>query len=375
MKKKPAVKLGICFILAAGLVFVKPLIIVIAKKQLGSVFVQSRVSISKCALWPLNRLGLSGIEISRQGAYDIKVKEAFLEYNPLELFKPPFLRLTLKDTGVYLNAPQKKISEIPGYFNIAQKGPQILKSVDISGLSLDITTQDLSLKANASLALNLARQAFDSLNFNVGFFKMFGAQMENASLQLKDASGEGNFVIPQFKYDKLIVSDIKGRIKLAAMSLSLYDVSAKILEGDIAGRLDLKAGKELQYLLDLNCFGLNIERFINDFNLREKFSMTGRLSGGLRLQGRGSHIEILGGNFSALPSGGTLVINNTVFLENMARDTRQPVNLLVESFKNYTYNTGLMSLDLKDNDIVFKAGLEGEAGRRELSVVVHDFRF
>jgi hypothetical protein len=101
--------------------------------------------------------------------------------------------------------------------------------------------------------------------------------------------------------------------------------------------------------------------------------MTGRLSGDLKLKGRGEQIEILQGSFSTLPPGGTLVIMDTKFLERMAHNTRQPLDLLVESFKNYPYNTGLMSLGFENGSVILKIELEGEAGKRNLNVILHDF--
>jgi hypothetical protein len=83
---------------------------------------------------------------------------------------------------------------------------------------------------------------------------------------------------------------------------------------------------------------------------------------------------MLSGSFSTLTPGGTLVIMDAKFLENMARNTQLPLELLVEDFKNYRYNTGLLSLGLEDNNIILKVALEGEAGKRNLNVILHDFK-
>lgn len=374
MRKKFVIISILCFFLLASLFTVKPLIITLAKKQLGKVFVQSRISVARCALGA-NSLSFFDVEINRQGVYDVKVKEADIQYGLLLSFRYPFLKVFLKGANFRLDAPEKRINDIPVYFNLNQNGPQIISSVDISGLALDVNTQDLSLKAATSLSLNLIAQSLEQLDFKIDSFKMFGVELKNASLKLKGRPGQGDFNIPELKYDKLTVSDIKGKVKLEGMNLSLYEVLAKMLGGDVEGELDLRAGKEIQYSANLKCKGLDVERFVRDFDLREKFDMTGKLSGNLRLQGEGAKIKILDGNFSTIPFGGTLVISNTEFLENMARNTRQPVDLLVESFKNYTYNTGIMSLGLSGNDIIFSFKLEGQAGKRELNVIVHDFSF
>lgn len=363
-----------CILLLAVFIFIKPVIIILTKKQLGNVFIQSRVAVGGCVIRPLRGFSLLDIEIKKQGVYDIKIKEAAIRYNFL---KAGPLKLFLKDTGIYLNTPKKEIREFAGSLNLGRGSPPIFGSVEISGLALDLNTLDLVAKATLSLGLNLFTQNLDYLDFKMDIFKMLGVETQNFFLKLYPNSGPGNFSIAQMKYDKLRVTDIKGKLKLEDMVLSLYGVSARTLDGDLQGDLqgdlDLKINQKAQYTLNLKCADLDIERFVRDFNLREKFDMSGRLNGELRLEGKGAHLEILGGNFSTLKPGGTLVIRDTKFLENMARNSRQPLDLLVESFKNYRYNTGVMSLSFEEGNIILKIELEGEAGKRNLEVVLHDF--
>jgi hypothetical protein len=47
--------------------------------------------------------------------------------------------------------------------------------------------------------------------------------------------------------------------------------------------------------------------------------------------------------------------------------------MLVESFKNYRYNTGILKLSLDKGNLIFDITLDGEAGRRKLDIVVHGF--
>jgi hypothetical protein len=46
----------------------------------------------------------------------------------------------------------------------------------------------------------------------------------------------------------------------------------------------------------------------------------------------------------------------------------------VESFKDYHYNTALMKLSFDKGNIILDVALEGEAGKRNLSIVLHDFK-
>jgi hypothetical protein len=46
----------------------------------------------------------------------------------------------------------------------------------------------------------------------------------------------------------------------------------------------------------------------------------------------------------------------------------------VDSFKNYRYNAGVVELSLQGPDLVFDIRLEGDAGKRDLTIVLHDFK-
>ena len=51
----------------------------------------------------------------------------------------------------------------------------------------------------------------------------------------------------------------------------------------------------------------------------------------------------------------------------------QPVDLLVESFKDYRYNVAIMNLSLENNNVMLRISLDGATGKRNLNVVLHDF--
>jgi len=119
---------------------------------------------------------------------------------------------------------------------------------------------------------------------------------------------------------------------------------------------------------------VNLEKFINDFELDEKFQMTGVLSGHLVLNGNGGDINILNGDFFMAEKGGTLIIKDTRFLENIARSSDQSFEILVESFKNYHYNNGKIKILLKQEKLILDMVLDGEAGKRDLNITLHNFK-
>ena len=118
---------------------------------------------------------------------------------------------------------------------------------------------------------------------------------------------------------------------------------------------------------------LDLAKFVDDFNLGKKFQITGRLNGAMNFKGAGFDIYALTGDFSATEYGGMLVIKDTRFLENLARNYEQPLDILVESFKDYHYNIGTMRLSLDKENLILDVALDGDAGKRNLNIILHNF--
>ncbi|MFH0790537.1 MAG: YdbH domain-containing protein [Candidatus Omnitrophota bacterium] len=333
-----------CVFVFAGIIFAKPAIRGIARKQLENIFSQSKASIRKCVFYPAGEIRLADIEIIRENIYSIRLTEAVIQYNLLSILKPGHLKLFLKHPEVNLTILKKGVLKSKEYLNLGRGAP-IFQSVDVT-----------------------------SLNLKANIFGMPELELENGSLRQDFNSGQADFRIAGLKYAKLKLTDIKGKAKLSNTGFSVYDLSGSLLGGNIQADLEIQTQGQLNYLLNLKCAGVDIERLVNDFNLREKFEMTGRISGELKLKGSGAQIELLAGNFSTLSPGGTLIITDMKFLEGMARNTSQPIDLLVESFKNYHYNDSLISLGFEDGSVILKTELKGETGRRNLNVVFHDFK-
>ena len=92
------------------------------------------------------------------------------------------------------------------------------------------------------------------------------------------------------------------------------------------------------------------------------------------LSGRGTEVDVLDGDFSMASTGGMFVVKDTRTLEDMARASGQSLDLLVESFRNYHYNRGAVTMSLEKKALSVDMALEGEAGKRNLNIVLHDFQ-
>ena len=129
----------------------------------------------------------------------------------------------------------------------------------------------------------------------------------------------------------------------------------------------------MDYSLRLNTQGMEIKRFMDDMELNDKFDMTGRLAGAFYLSGKGHDIKDMKGDFSTDAQGGILVIKDKAFLENVAKQSNQPLDILVESFRNYNYNNGMIKFGIESGNLMMDMRLDGIAGKRSLTIVLHDF--
>ena len=366
--------LVIIFILTlAAAVSLKPLILFLAKRQLSNIFVGSRVDIGACDLQPLRRVSLKEIHISRRETYDFKVKEAAAEYSIFSLLRGNIRNVSLSDAAIEINLMQKSLWEFGKFLNLKdQKSAFRVNGLRLSNVGLNIKSPELMLKAQLSSGIDLINQSAD-------YFALRVVSLEGSGLQLKDAfvaaekSSPGSLRIAEVTYDKLAIKKIEGKARLEDKSLFLDSLSAEVLGGTIRGSAHLELKQAGEYAVELQAKDVDLAAFINDFNLGEKVSLSGRLSGKAALRTRGYDIALLSGDFSAEAPGGMLTIKDATYLEGIARSSSQSMDLLVESFKNYRYNTGIMKLSFEKESLILNIVLEGEAGRRNLSVILHDF--
>lgn len=306
----------VMFFAAAAAVLIKPVIVSLAKSQFKRVFAGSTVFIQGCEFKPFRQIGLSGIEIERPGTYSFRIKEINLRYNLLSLLPKNIFRFSLMDVVQGINF-------------------------------LDLRIDSLSVK---------------------------NVRVENVSLQV-DRARTGGFSVRQMQYDKFKIADVGSKVRLEDKNLVLDSLSAQTLNGRIQGNLTFKMDNPLEYAANLKFINIDIERLVEDFKLNERFQMSGGVNGNLVLNGRGAEINILRGDFSSTESGGTLTITDNQFLERMARNSQQYLDIVVESFRNYRYNKGVMKLSLEQGNLILDAELDADAGRRNINITLHDFKF
>jgi hypothetical protein len=203
--------------------------------------------------------------------------------------------------------------------------------------------------------------------------KTFSAERVDVLNLSPDSAG---LYIPRVNYDNLKTGEIKSSAKFKDSAISMSPLSIDFLGGNIAGDFNISILRPdiVKYDFNLKALNLNIRSFVEDFKLIDKFEMTGRLEGAMSLEGSGPGVNKLNGTFFTDQPGGVLIIKDTKFLENVAKNSKQPLDIIVESFKNYNYNSGILKLYMDNGNLVLDVNLEGQTGKRNLTVVLHEFK-
>jgi len=355
-------------------VSIKPIIRSTAQKQLENVFVGSEVSIESCSFSPFRHINLHEVRIKKDGIYHIKLKNADAYYSPSSIIQKNILRIVLKDADIEIDMPKKSISHFTQHLSLGSEGLFSMRALELLDFRLNFNSKDFNIQAQASFGLSPADQTIKFIDVKVSSFDGYKIVGENGSLKINKDQDWGDIAVGSIQYNKVKIKNINGTASIDNNILSIKSLFAQIFDGQITGDGTLTIGQVPQYYVSLKFLNLDLEKFINDFELDEKFQMTGVLSGHLVLNGNGGDINILNGDFFMAEKGGTLIIKDTRFLENIARSSDQSFEILVESFKNYHYNNGKIKILLKQENLILDMVLDGEAGKRDLSITLHNFK-
>jgi len=320
---------------AAVYFYAKPIFLSIANKELHKIFKESSIHGLKITR---DFIEFQGVEIKEPGSFYLKIKKARAYYNLTSLLK-------------------KKIDKI--------------EAIDAD---LDFSKGDIKIKGIVSAQLDLPGKTIDYINLNIGSLDTGLFQAQGISLNTTQGHDAGEFYIKGINYNKLKLADVMGKSGLKGKLLLISPLLAGFLGGNVKGEFSITLDPEMDYNLKLNTQDMEIRRFVDDMEFNDKFDMTGRLGGAFYLSGKGHDIRDMKGDFNTAVPGGVLIIKDKTFLENVAKQSKQPLDIIVESFRNYNYNNGVIKLFMESGNILLDLKLDGSAGKRSLMMVLHNFK-
>jgi len=325
---------SLTLLLITGYFCAKPILLSIINKELQKTFRESSVSDFRLTK---DFIEFQGVKIRKRNSYDVTVEKVRVYYK---------LRSILK----------KKIEKI-----------------EALNANLDFNKDDIKIKAIASIQVDISTKIIDYIKLNISSLNTNLFQAEGVTLNVAQGQDAGEFYIKAINYNKLKIGDVVGKAGLKENILNINPIYISFLDGNVKGEFNISLDEEMNYNLRLNSQNLEIKKFVDGMKLNEKFDMTGRLGGTFSMSGMGQEIKEIKGDFRTDTSGGTLIINDKTFLENVAKQSNQPLDIIVESFRNYNYNNGIVKLSAETGNLVMDLKLEGKSGKRSLAIILHDF--
>ncbi|MCX5687407.1 MAG: YdbH domain-containing protein [Candidatus Omnitrophica bacterium] len=361
-------------ILSVGVYFfAKPILLPIANKELQKIFKESSV-----ADFRLTRdfIEFKDIKIKPGAGYDFRIKEARIYYDLESLFNKKIEKVLLNDVFVKANIDKDNLSGIfPFPVQVLSENNNKFSIVKFEAVNvyLDVIKDDIKIKVKISAQLDMPEKKIDYIKLNIESLYTNLFQVEGIVLNAVEGQDTGEFYIRSIRYDQLKVGDIIGKSELKGKLLRISPLLVSLLGGNVKGEFNITLDQDMVYNLSLNMQGMEIKRFVDEMKFNEKFNMTGRLGGAFYISGKGQDIKDIKGDFNTDAPGGVFIIKDKTFLENVAKQSNQSLDIIVESFKNYNYNNGIITIGMESGNLAMNLQLDGKTGKRSLTMVLHDF--
>ncbi len=368
---RPPFKRIIFILIIGGIVLsFKPIVLALTRSEFKKQLAADSVSIKNVKFKGLKEIRFLDINIEKNGFFIFKASELIVALRPADNLPGSRLKVTVKASS--LNVQYKSyITDFKLWKEDGKKKPLLLPELEILNLDLKIQSLDVKLNGKFSFDVDLARQKVNSLYVNILSLDYRKFHVQNAFLWVMRGNQRGEINISSLQYDKIKIAEIKSLARLEDDNLVCEDFSAKVLDGSIKGQSVVRLVMIPEYEMMLQFTDLAVSRFIQDFELENKFTMTGMLSGTMSVRGKGSNVSVLNGDFNLGPSGGTLTIKDKGFLETLASRTSLVYDTVAANLQDYHYNKGALKVFLEEDVLNAEINLDGEKGPRRLIVPYH----
>ncbi|MDD4013718.1 MAG: hypothetical protein PHW14_05970 [Candidatus Omnitrophica bacterium] len=345
---------------------------VLAPVLLESLIPSSKVSLGDVVFSFKPSVSFSDVLVEIPGIFSFKAKSVAVMPDLSGNRSPKF--------KVYLDKTALDILSFSGFLEEGQKmakgdpraGSEGMISVfHLKGMRVRSLDPGVQGEADISLSIDVIRQTVleGALRMNrikKGSFEASGISMDVTS------PGTAEFAVESLVSGKFRISDVEGVLRQKGITgIEIGSFSGKMFGGALSGYG--AAGRAAGgYTMDLVADGVDMAKATMELGLGDKIDLAGIMNGDISLKGRFSGPELLTGSLSLASKAGTLLVKDKRFFEMVAEKTRQPLEIVKASFEDYEYTTGTVNLDLDGKDLIMTVYLEGDKGKRDIKVILHD---
>lgn len=376
MKRKRGKKilialLGITLFIAIAYLSVMPVTRMMVRLVISKALGGSMVTVGDCRWQLVRRLTLENLHVDGLNRYTADVRQISAEFTLKSLWQKKILNIFVEEPVISVRMPKTDI------LNFEEKTGEINRPIDIEHVSvrnarININSNDLKLDAGGSASLDLKQSMLVAADLFVRTMELKGIGLENGSIKLAPGQTEGAISVGKIRAGKLAMTELQSTAHFSATKTEIQIQSGELFNGMVSGDVLINIAQTPEMKVSIKFARIDIQQLVRQLELEDKIEMSGFADGFITLQSRGAGVQILNGDFNMSEEGGTLVIKDSRYLESIAQRANQPVDIFVESFQNYHYNTGKVTLGLNDRNLILDLNLDGGTGKRDLTVTLHD---
>lgn len=202
--------------------------------------------------------------------------------------------------------------------------------------------------------------------------------LSNISINLRFIPSEklhfsGSITCDAITHDELKLRDIRSTLTCEgnqfAVALDSVRFSGGFLNGIAQGQFD---NDTLPCSVSVNLVNINAADLFVILKLDSRLKMTGTWNGSVTAAITGNTLKALNGDLWAHPAGGVLSIPDKILGEQIVASSPSVNKNILDSVLRYTYSKGDMTVTLEDENILLHLLLNGETGKRDISLYLHD---
>jgi len=138
-------------------------------------------------------------------------------------------------------------------------------------------------------------------------------------------------------------------------------------------RSDASVKKDIDYSAAVKINSNDLGLLPKCFDASKKVGIKGKMSGEIALAGKDLRLTSVKGEFATTGPGGIIEIKDEEFIRMLAERSKQPVDMIRDSFKYYNYTAGTLEVSRDADSILLHLKMDGKQGKRDLTVALHGF--
>lgn len=332
------------------------------RKGLADAFPEARVSLGALGLERPLALALTDIRIHHK-QYEISARKILIDRD---------LRLTLIEPTASLQAlPQMSRAAADSERARPRQGGLSISSIRAHGLNVEYRIDGIAADLRGDVVYDPRSERFVRVDLDVPSLQRGDLQIKDAAIRI-GSEGQGQVTVSSVAQQKVRLTDIRATAHLTRTALVLSDLDARLASGKVTGTVRVDLAAPARYTADLRIALMDLAVLSKDLAIDEKVGLSGLLDGHITLSGDVTDVQQLTGELRGTEAGGDLVIQDRATLEHLAKNIRQPLDLVEAAFKEYHFDTSSAVLELAGDDLGIKVHLEGVKGKRYLEIKLHD---